>query len=399
MLVVAGWRALIRNRVRSLMTMLGIIIGVAAVIAIVAMGNGSKARMEAEIQEEGDNSIEISAANPTGIGPVKTHPMLHVSDAQELRAACPSVRYVTAEQWTGQKPIVYESINANAFVFGVGPDFFPIHNFQLAQGESFTEDDVAKAARVCVLGAKTADALFGNRDPIGRVVRVKSVGFKVVGVKRLKGGEGGFMRDEDSLFMAPYTTVMRYIEHSQWVDSITASTDRPEQMEAAKDEIRQFLRQHHHLHSKVEDDFEIDDVSVWIERWRTQQAILRNLLGGMASISLVVGGIGIMNIMLVSVTQRIKEIGTRMAIGARPGDILLQFLAEALTLSLGGGILGIIVGVVTAAVVDKKWSSAIVSGDSIVLAFGVSCAIGVFFGLYPAVKASRLDPIVALRHE
>jgi putative ABC transport system permease protein len=396
MLVRVGWRSLGRNKVRTLLTMLGIIIGVASVIAIVALGRGAEQRTDEEMESMGNNSIEISAEDS---GATKSHAALLEGDVQELKGACPSVVYVTAVEWESRKPIVFESQNAQSYVLGVSPDFFAIHHYGVDAGECFTEDDIRNAAKVCVLGSSTATALFGNRSPVGRVVRLKSMGFKVVGVKTPQTGEGGFMQDENSIFLMPYTTAMRYVQHYDVVDEIVVASASIDDMTKAKDEVEAFLRQHHHIHGNQPNDFRMEDIQAMMDRWHSRKEVFSSLLGGVAAISLFVGGIGIMNIMLVTVTERIREIGTRMAIGANPVDIMLQFLIEALTISLTGGVIGIGLGITLAKVINKKWSYAIVSLDSIWLAFGVSCAIGIIFGLWPAFKASRLDPIEALRHE
>ncbi|HEY3998708.1 MAG TPA: ABC transporter permease [Candidatus Xenobia bacterium] len=400
MLLRSAWRSLYRNKVRSLLTMLGIIIGVAAVIAMVALGRGSQARMEDEMARIGNNLLQIRSV-PIMVNGISqdNHATLTADDAVSLKDACPSVQYVNPSVWDWDAPVAYEDQAMTARVAGISPDYFPLHHDAVAWGENLTDADVRHATRVCVLGDTVAGQLFGNRDPIGRTLRIRAIGFRVVGIKRVQGNQHGWYGDTDKMIFVPYTSVMEHLHHSRYIYSMSVAAPTMEAMPDAKNEVTAYLRQRHHIHGNLKDDFRVDDIEAMMDKWRQQQQIFSALLGGVAAISLLVGGIGIMNIMLVTVTERIKEIGTRMAIGARPLDIMLQFFLEALSLSMTGGLLGIALGVGTSHLVDQKWSAAIVSGPSIVLAFAVSCFIGIFFGFYPAFQASRLDPIEALRPE
>ncbi|MHB2021595.1 MAG: ABC transporter permease [Candidatus Xenobia bacterium] len=400
LLVRAAWRSLWRNKVRTLLTMLGIIIGVAAIIAMVALGHGAQARTQAEMLNIGVNMLHVYS-NPIRVnGVVKgDYARFSIADVEGIKAACPAVRYVSPQMWMSGHPAVYEDQTCTGDQLGVSPDFLAIHHRIISLGAAFTRDDVEQSTRVCVLGSKAADELFGNRNPVGREIRIRGVQFRVLGVMRAVGEDGGWFGDSDKMILIPYTAVLRYLYRSRRVYSINVAAAEPDQVPQVKEQVSAYLRQQHAIRASGQDDFRIFDVEAMLQRWKHQQQLFAGLLGGVASISLLVGGIGIMNIMLVTVTERIREIGIRMAVGARPFDILLQFFVEALTISVGGGLIGIALGLFVSHLMDEKWAAAIVSVDSILLACTASVAIGVFFGFYPAMRASRLDPIEALRHE
>jgi putative ABC transport system permease protein len=399
-----AWRTLQRNKLRSTLTMLGVIIGVGAVIATLAIGQGARASVQAQIASLGTNVVMVmggstSAGGARVFGLVQT---LSADDADAIKRECPAVSGVSATTRASSQIISNES-NWSTQIQGVTEDWFAIRDWSIDKGALFTDSDVRGAAKVCVLGASTAGYLFPSGvDPTGQTVRIKNLPFRVVGVLVAKGGSaGGGGQDQDDIVIAPLTTVQRKLTaNPNRVMMLLVSAASAGQINEAIDQITQLLRQRHHIRPGQDDDFIIRSQNEFASAAEETSRTMTLLLTAIAAVSLLVGGIGIMNIMLVSVTERTREIGIRMAVGARAGDIRWQFLVESAFLSLVGGAMGIIVGSGASNLITKvaRWPT-IVSPTSIVLAFAFSAAIGIFFGYYPARKASRLDPIEALRYE
>ena len=394
-------RALRRNKLRTALTMLGIVIGVGAVIAMVGIGNGAKAQVEARIAALGQNVIQIFSGSInrggvfTGFGGAGT---LTVEDALAIQSEVPGVAAVSPEVRSGAQLSAGEN-NWSSQIMGESTDYLIIRQWDIADGTMFTEADVRSAAKVCVLGQTTAERLFPNEDTVGKTIRAKNVPLKVLGVLKRKGASM-FGQDQDDTVVVPYTTAMKRFAGVTTLRSITVSASSTDAMLNAQNGITELLRQRHRIQQGRDDDFIIRNQQEISEAASATTETMTALLAGVAVISLIVGGIGIMNIMLVSVTERTREIGIRMAVGARGHDILLQFLIEAVTLSSIGGLLGIALGIGGAKVLSavKNWPT-LVSAESIVIAFVFSAAVGIFFGFYPARKASQLDPIDALRYE
>ncbi len=397
-------RALSRNKMRTFLTMLGIIIGVGAVIAMVSIGTGAKAAVEDRFAAMGTNLLFVSGASKrvqgvhSGFGGFQT---LTVEDAQAILERCPSVEAVSPSVSTRAQTI-YLNKNWQTSIQGTGEKYPDVRKWELELGTYFDESQVRGAAKVCVLGADVKKNLFEDADPIGQTIRIKKVPFQIIGVLKSKGQSGGF-GSRDDMICVPYTTCMKRLQKAEFLSSIDVSAISSTQTALAKQEITELLRDRHRIMPGSDDDFQVQDMSEIAEGAADATNILTLLLGSIASISLLVGGIGIMNIMLVSVTERIREIGIRMSIGARERDILLQFLAEAMVLSLVGGLLGIAMGVGVSKVLHYiplfATIRTVVSPGWVIMAFLISGSIGVFFGFYPARKASKLDPIEALRYE
>ena len=394
-------RALRRNKLRSVLTALGIIIGVGAVIAMVGIGNGAKAQVDAQIASLGKNVIIIWAGNVTsggvrmGQGNAGT---LLMPDVEGIAQEIPGVAAVSPEVWLGGR-VIAGSQNWNTRMLGESPEYFTIRQWPFMAGMSFTEQDVRGATKVCVLGKTVADQLFGDEDPIGQVVRIWSVPMVVVGVLAPKG-MSVMGTDQDDVIYAPYTSVMKRFLRTNNLRAINVQTTSQDLLTPVQRQIEALLREHHHISPTREDDFTVRNQEEIAQMATATTRVMTLLLAAIASVSLMVGGIGIMNIMLVSVTERTREIGIRMAVGAHARDILLQFLIEAITLSSLGGILGIVIGIGAAKALSllAGWPT-LISMPAIVVAFLFSAAVGVFFGFYPARKASQLDPIEALRYE
>ena len=397
-------RALRANRVRSALTMLGVIIGVAAVITMMAVGTGARRSIEGFIAGVGSNLLIVMPGTASSSGvrlAAGSGASLTLDDADAIRLECPSVTDVAPDR-SGSAQLVAGNANWNTFVLGTTDAMLRVRNWTVASGRSLTDEDVRTSAKVCVLGATVAMNLFGAEDPVGRQVRIRRVPFLVAGVLEPKG-ETPWGGDQDDLAFVPVTTAQRRLFRSVipgFVRRITVRTEVPEDLEAAEREIRALLRQRHRISDGREDDFTIRNLTQILETAAESTRVMSLRLGAVASVSLLVGGIGIMNIMLVSVTERTREIGIRMAVGARRRDIRFQFLAEAMMLSLLGGVIGIGLGVATSNVLTSAfdWTTEI-TPVSIALSFGFSATIGVFFGFYPAWKASCASPIEALRYE
>jgi len=397
-------RALSRNKMRTFLTMLGIIIGVGAVIAMVSIGAGAKAAVESRFAAMGTNLLFVSGASRqvqgvhSGFGGYQT---LTVEDAQAIPERCPAVEYISPSV-SARAQVVYLNKNWNTQVQGTGEKYPEVRKWEMALGTYFDESMVRSAAKVCVLGADVKTNLFEDADPVGQTIRIKKVPFMVIGVLKSKGQSGGF-GSRDDMICVPYTTCMKRLQKAEFLSSIDVSAVASTQTQQAKQQIAELLRERHRIAPGAADDFQVQDMSEIAEGAADATNILTLLLGSIASISLLVGGIGIMNIMLVSVTERIREIGIRMSIGARERDILIQFLAEALVLSLAGGLLGIAMGVGVSKILHYipifATIKTVVSMQWVLMAFFISGSIGVFFGFYPARKASKLDPIDALRYE
>jgi putative ABC transport system permease protein len=396
-----AFKALGRNKLRTALTMLGMIIGVAAVIAMVALGSGAQAMIEEQVRSTGTNLITISSGsmNMGGVrGGGGTSVRLLPEDAEALRQL-PEVEYV-AESAGTRSQVIYSNQNWNTQIEGTNIDLPLIRSWQVQYGTFFTAEDVKAAAKVCVLGANVSDNLFGEGvDPTDVQIRIRNQPFKVLGVMTRKGASGGGMNQDDQVF-APYTTVMKKLSGQQNINRIFAASRTADELDSAAASISAALRIAHGIEPGEPDDFMVqtqDDIVAL----RTQTAsTMSSLLMGIAAVSLVVGGIGIMNIMLVSVTERTREIGLRMAIGARGFDVLLQFLIEAVVISLAGGLVGIAVGYLASEGIKVYMQSpTLIPPDAIVIAVGFSAAVGIFFGFYPARKAAGLDPIEALRFE
>ena len=394
-------KALRRNLMRSLLTMLGVIIGVAAVIIMVSLGEGAAASIQEEIAAAGTNLITVRAGSSSSGGVRQgggSRTTLTPDDAEAIQNEIAAVSQVAVMIRTGAQ-MVYASQNWNASVQGTSQDFPAVRRWEIKEGSFFTLQDVQASTRVAVLGTAVVENLFGDEDPLGKIIRVKNVPFKVVGVMASKG-QTSWGNDQDDIIFAPYTTVQKKLMGVQHVSEILVSAAEPRRIPEATEQITALLHQRHRIVPPEEDDFSVRTQEEMAQVRVGASNAMTRLLASIASISLLVGGIGIMNIMLVSVTERTREIGLRMSVGARARDILWQFLVEALTLSALGGIAGIALGAAIAGVLGQSfdWPTR-VSTQSVLLSFGFAAAIGIFFGFYPARKASQLDPIEALRYE
>jgi putative ABC transport system permease protein len=399
-------RALTVNRTRSALTMLGIIIGVAAVIAMVGVGAGATARIQAQIQSIGANLIMVSPGSISsngvrlGSGAVSS---LTEDDAKAIAKECPSVAAV-APTVRGTVQVVNGNSNWATSAQGVTPDYMTIRDYSMMYGEFFTTQDVDAAAKSAVLGATVATNLFGDSDPTGQVVIVKNVPFTVAGVLTPKG-QSPSGQDQDDVILLPISTAKQKVlgankANARAVSSLMVQAIGPQAMDQAQQELTVLLRERHRIQPGEDDDFSVRNLAEVFAAQETSAQVMSILLGAIASVSLIVGGIGIMNIMLVSVTERTREIGLRQAVGAKTRDILSQFLVEAVTLSLLGGIIGIVLGLTASLLISHfaNWSTQ-VSPLSVLMAFVFSALVGVFFGYYPARKAAYMDPIEALRYE
>ena len=397
-------RALQRNKLRAFLTMLGIIIGVAAVIAMVAIGQGSKKSIQDQLSSMGSNMITIRAnSNSTvGGGARLESSALQTLTLDDIKAIEKQANYISAispaVQSRGQ--VINGALNWPTSMQGVAPDYFDIRDWKLKEGSFFGDEEVTGAAKVCVIGQTIVDNIFTpGDDPVGKIIRYNKIPIKIIGVLKEKG-ENAFGSDQDDVILAPYTTVQKRIMAITYIQNIYASAINESSTEPATAEITQILRTSHKLTPADDDDFSVRTQAELINTFSSTSELLTVLLTAIAGISLVIGGIGIMNIMYVSVTERTKEIGLRMSIGAKGIDILMQFLIEAILISITGGIIGVLLGIGATKIITSllSWPT-LVSESSIMLSFAVCAITGVFFGYYPAQKASRLDPIEALRYE
>ena len=393
--------ALMRNKLRSFLTVLGITIGISAVICVVAIGKAGQARVEQQLNNLGDNFVWIEAGGRavngvrTGTHGTKS---LVMADAIAIKSQVPLIKSVSPNV-DGNVQIIYANQNWYTGYRGVSPEYFDIKRWYIDQGAAFTQDDVDRAADVCVIGRTVRDQMFGVDDPIGKVIRVKDIPCRVVGTLLPKGlSMSG--QDQDDTVLMPYTTAQKKISGITWLDDILCSAVSQSAVKPAGQAAAAILRDRHHLRPEEEDDFNIRNPEDIIQAQLEASQTLTILLIAIASISLLVGGIGIMNVMLVSVTERTREIGVRVAVGATEEAIQLQFLGESVMLSLVGGAAGVLGGVAGSYLVGQtlKWPMQM-SAEAVVIAALFSIAVGVFFGYYPARKASHLDPIEALRYE
>jgi len=391
-------RALRRNKMRTLLTMLGIIIGVTAVISAISIGNGAKVQVEAQVASLGQNVLSVfpgSFSTGGARGGFGSRSTLTAEDAQAIIREVANVVAVSCEV-RDRNQVLANGLNWNTQVQGESPDYLSVRAWGLSSGAMFGDADVRGASKVCIIGKTVADELFSNSDPVGQTLRIRDIPFKVLGVLQSKG-VNFFGQDQDDTVVVPYTSAMRRISGRDFLSAILIQADKAENMDRIQQDVTAVLQQRR---GGREPDFMVRSQLELAEAATATAKTMTALIGSVAAISLLVGGIGIMNIMLVSVTERTREIGIRMAIGARGRDILLQFLIEAVTLSIIGGALGICGGIAVSKVIAAKmdWPT-LTSTTSIVLAFAFSAGVGIFFGFYPARKASQLDPIDALRYE
>jgi putative ABC transport system permease protein len=394
-------RALARNKLRTILTMLGIMIGIGAVICTVAIGEGGSSMIHDQLEGLGTNLvwIETGGRNVNGVrtGNLATK-SLTVEDALAIEQSVPLIASV-APNVDGPMQVVYANQNWSTHYRGVPPMYFEIRRWSVESGVLFTQQDVEHMTNVCLLGRTVVDTLFGGDDPLGKTIRLQNQPFRVIGVMKPKGvTPTGF--DQDDFVIIPYTTAMKKLSGIYWLNDIFASAISPDAVRPAIDQVSRLLRQRHHLRPDEPDDFNLPHPEDTLKAQEEASHTFTLMLASIASVSLLVGGIGIMNIMLVAVTERTREIGLRMAVGATEQDVQRQFLVEALTLSLFGGVLGVAFGIGASAGVSKvlRWPS-IVSPIAILTALLFAGAVGIFFGYYPAQKASQLDPIEALRFE
>lgn len=393
--------ALLRNKMRSILTMLGIIIGVGAVIAMVAIGQGAQVSVDAQISSLGSNVLMVfpgSSSRGGVMGGGGTGASLTEEDQEAVKEQCPAVAYVSPQVGSGAQ-VVFGNLNWGTRIQGGTVDFFAIRDWRLDAGDFFTDQDVRAATKVCLLGQTLVDQLFEGSNPVNQTIRIRNIPFRVIGTLKSKG-QNAMGQDQDDLIIIPYTTLQKRLMGHTHSWGFIASAVSKSQIPLAQQQMTDLLRMRHKLGPMDDNDFTIRNQTEIADAQSATTKIMTTLLASIASVSLLVGGIGIMNIMLVSVTERTREIGIRMSIGARKRDILTQFLMEAIVMSLLGGLIGIGFGVAGSSLVSKiaGWPT-FITANSILIAVFFSMIVGVFFGFYPARKASMLHPIDALRYE
>ena len=393
-------RSLTGNKTRSFLTMLGVIIGVGAVITMISIGRGAKADISERIQSLGSNVLSIRPGSQRfgmrhfGRGSGRT---LKYEDAKLLNERAEHIAYIAPEV-SGRAQVKYGNKNDNIEIIGTTPEYQRVQNSYVEKGSFFTQSDVLYRGKVCIIGKTVVEDLFGNVDPVGKQIKIDNIGFRILGIMEEKGSMGPW--DRDNRVFIPITTAQKRlfgIDHLRGIDVEVTNKDK---IEEAQQEIEKLLRRQHKLAANKESDFNVRDQAKFLKTLEDTGRSFTFLLAGIAAVSLLVGGIGIMNIMLVSVTERTREIGTRKAVGAKRRDILMQFLVESLVLSMLGGVIGILLGIGGARMIARMagWRT-VVSPDAIFLAFVFAASVGIFFGIYPARKAARLNPIEALRYE
>ena len=390
---------LFANKLRSMLTMLGVIIGVGAIITTTSIGEGAKADVTERIQTLGANILAVRPGQSMfrGRGSADARRTLTVEDIEALQERGQAFGYVTPEV-SNRAQVKYLNKNTNTTIVGTSPEYLVTANFTVEKGRFFTESNIRYRERVCVLGKTVADTLFEQIDPIGKTVKIKNVGFHVLGVMKEKGASG--WRNPDDQVFIPYSTAMKRVFGNDYLSSISIQANNDKLIAAAETEVTELLRKQHKIPINKEPDFHIRNQAEFMETLEESNQTFTNLILGIAVVSLLVGGIGIMNIMLVSVTERTKEIGLRKAVGAQRIDILVQFLVESTTLAILGGIVGVGIGIIGAEIVASIWGwRTLVSLTYGIVSFIVSAFVGIFFGAYPAWKAAKLHPIDALRHE
>ena len=401
-LIKIALRALANNKLRGFLTMLGIIIGVASVITMLAIGQGYKRSIQAQISEMGSNMIMIHPGADVRGGVRQDASAMETLKLEDYQNIVDETRYVSAvsPSVNSSGQAIYGANNAPTTVYGISPDYLEIRRYKVGDGDMFTEQDIQTAAKVCVVGKTVVDNLFtGGENPVGKVIRFQKLPFRIVGVLESKGYNSMGM-DQDDLILAPYTTIQKKVLAITHLQGITCSALKEEYTDQAIDEITEILRRNHKLKESDDDDFTIRSQQELSTMLTSTTDMMTVLLAAVAGISLLVGGIGIMNIMYVSVTERTREIGLRMSIGAKGIDILAQFLIESILISVTGGLIGVVLGVGAALVVNAVAHFPIyIQPWSVVLSFAVCTVTGVFFGWYPAKKAAQLDPIEAIRYE
>ena len=401
-LIKIALRALANNKLRGFLTMLGIIIGVASVITMLAIGQGSKRSIQAQISEMGSNMIMIHPGADVRGGVRQDASAMETLKLEDYQNIVDETRYISAvsPSVNSSGQAIYGANNAPTTVYGISPDYLEIRRYKVGDGDMFTEQDIQTAAKVCVVGKTVVDNLFTNgENPVGKVIRFQKLPFRIVGVLESKGYNSMGM-DQDDLILAPYTTIQKKVLAITHLQGITCSALKEEYTDQAIDEITEILRRNHKLKESDDDNFTIRSQQELSTMLTSTTDMMTVLLAAVAGISLLVGGIGIMNIMYVSVTERTREIGLRMSIGAKGIDILAQFLIESILISVTGGLIGVVLGVGAALVVNAVAHFPIyIQPWSVVLSFAVCTVTGVFFGWYPAKKAAQLDPIEAIRYE
>ena len=401
-LIKIALRALANNKLRGFLTMLGIIIGVASVITMLAIGQGSKRSIQAQISEMGSNMIMIHPGADVRGGVRQDASAMETLKLEDYQNIVDETRYISAvsPSVNSSGQAIYGANNAPTTVYGISPDYLEIRRYKVGDGDMFTEQDIQTAAKVCVVGKTVVDNLFtGGENPVGKVIRFQKLPFRIVGVLESKGYNSMGM-DQDDLILAPYTTIQKKVLAITHLQGITCSALKEEYTDQAIDEITEILRRNHKLKESDDDNFTIRSQQELSTMLTSTTDMMTVLLAAVAGISLLVGGIGIMNIMYVSVTERTREIGLRMSIGAKGIDILAQFLIESILISVTSGLIGVVLGVGAALVVNAVAHFPIyIQPWSVVLSFAVCTVTGVFFGWYPAKKAAQLDPIEAIRYE